>query len=177
MSRIANSPVELPSNVEVSLTGQNINVKGAKGSLSLVINENVSVNQEDNKLNFASKNESQKSRALAGTMRSLVNNMVVGVSQGFERKLILNGVGYRAKAAGKVLNLTLGYSHPVDYSLPEGISAETPSQTEIVVKGVDKQQLGQVCSEIRALRPPEPYKGKGIRYDDEHVRRKEAKKK
>jgi len=126
---------------------------------------------------FSGRDDAKDAWALAGTTRALVNNMVIGVSTGFQKKLELNGVGYRAKAAGKTLNLTLGFSHPVDYELPEGVTAETPSQTEIVLKGADKQLIGQVAAEIRAFRPPEPYKGKGIRYSDEYVRRKEAKKK
>jgi len=177
MSRIANSPIELPSGVEAKLDGQQLSVKGGKGSLELSVHNLVEIKQEDNVLSFAAKNKTKLSRSLSGTFRSLVNNMVVGVNEGFEKKLVLNGVGYRAKAAGKSLNLTLGFSHPVDYSLPEGVSAETPSQTEIVLKGIDKQLIGQVAAEIRAFRPPEPYKGKGVRYADEYVRRKEAKKK
>lgn len=177
MSRIAKAPVQLPSGVNVSLNGQEITVKGGKGTLSMSIHGNVKVEQEDNVLSFASKTNAQSDVALAGTTRALVNNMVVGVSAGFERKLVLNGVGYRAKAAGKVLNLSLGFSHPIDYELPEGVTAETPTQTEIVLKSADKQLLGQAASEVRAFRPPEPYKGKGVRYADEYVRRKDAKKK
>ncbi|MGH1438555.1 MAG: 50S ribosomal protein L6 [Cellvibrionaceae bacterium] len=177
MSRIANKPVELPSGVEIKLDGQEISVKGSKGTLALAVNAGVEVKQEDKTLSFAAKNASKKAIALAGTTRSLVSNMVVGVSQGFERKLVLNGVGYRAKASGKTLNLVLGFSHDVNYDLPEGVTAETPSQTEVVLKSANKQLLGQVASEIRAFRPPEPYKGKGVRYADEYVRRKEAKKK
>ena len=177
MSRIANSPVEIPAGVEVKLDGQDISVKGAKGSMALVINNNVEVKQEDNTLNFAAKSKGKSAVALAGTTRALVNNMVFGVSNGFEKKLVLNGVGYRTKVSGKTLNLVLGFSHDVNYELPEGITAETPSQTEIILKSADKQLLGQVASEIRAFRPPEPYKGKGVRYADEYVRRKEAKKK
>ena len=177
MSRVANSPIELPSGVDVNLKGQDITVKGGKGTLSLVVHDNVVVKQEEKVLKFAAKDGSKTSRALAGTVRALVNNMVTGVSAGFEKKLILNGVGYRAKASGKVLNLTLGFSHPIDYKLPEGVSAETPSQTEIVLKSADKQLLGQAASEVRAFRPPEPYKGKGVKYSDEYVRRKDAKKK
>ena len=175
MSRIANSPVELPSGVEVKIDGSELTVKGSKGSLELSLVDGVQVSQDDKVLNIAYDNESAK--AMAGTTRSLINNMVVGVSDGFEKKLELIGVGYRAQAKGKVLNLTLGFSHPIDYELPEGVTAETPSQTEIVVKGSDKQQVGQVAAEIRAFRPPEPYKGKGVRYSDEYVLRKEAKKK
>lgn len=177
MSRIANSPVELPSGVEIKINGQEISVKGSKGSLSMNVGESVEVKQDNNVLSFSAKNTSKKAVALTGTTRSLISNMVVGVSQGFERKLVLNGVGYRAKAAGKTLNLILGFSHDVNYELPEGVTAETPSQTEILLKCSDKQLLGQVAAEIRAFRPPEPYKGKGVRYDDENIRRKEAKKK
>ena len=175
MSRIANSPVELPSGVEVKIDGSELTVKGSKGSLELSLVDGVQVSQDDKVLNIAYDNESAK--AMAGTTRSLINNMVVGVSDGFEKKLELIGVGYRAQAKGKVLNLTLGFSHPIDYELPEGVTADTPSQTEIVVKGSDKQRVGQVAAEIRAFRPPEPYKGKGVRYADEIVIRKEAKKK
>ena len=177
MSRIANAPVELPSAVKIEMKGQDINVSGKNGKLSLTLHDKVSIEQEDNVLKFAARDNSQRAKALAGTMRSLVSNMVFGVNEGFEKKLVLNGVGYRAKAAGKSINLSLGFSHPVDYSLPEGVTAETPSQTEIVLKSADKQLLGQVASEVRAFRPPEPYKGKGVRYADEYVRRKEAKKK
>ncbi|MDG1293592.1 MAG: 50S ribosomal protein L6 [Pseudomonadales bacterium] len=177
MSRVANNPVSLPSGVEVKLDGQALAVKGGKGSLELAVHSLVEVQLDDGVLTFAARNSSKESRAMSGTTRSLVSNMVVGVNEGFEKKLQLNGVGYRAKATGKTLNLTLGFSHPVDYDLPEGIVAETPSQTEIVIKGIDKQAVGQVAAEIRAFRPPEPYKGKGVRYADEHVRRKEAKKK
>lgn len=177
MSRVANSPVQLPSGVDIALKGQVITVKGSKGSLELNIHSSVEVSKEDGLLNFAARDGAKQSRALAGTTRALVNNMVTGVSEGFERKLQLQGVGYRAKAAGSSLNLTLGFSHPVDYAVPEGVTVETPTQTEIVLKGADKQLLGQVAAEIRAFRPPEPYKGKGVRYADEQVRRKEAKKK
>lgn len=177
MSRVAKSPVTLPSGVQVTLGGEDITVKGAKSSLSMKVHPSVVIKQDENVLTFEPKTGSKSDMAQAGTTRALVNNMVTGVSAGFERKLVLNGVGYRAKVSGKVLNLTLGFSHPVDYTLPEGVSAETPSQTEVLVKSADKQLLGQVCAEIRAFRPPEPYKGKGVRYADEHVRRKEAKKK
>jgi len=177
MSRIAKAPVTLPAGVEVKLSDAQITVKGKQGSIDLDLNKSVAVKQEDNVLTFAPQGSDKGANALAGTFRSLVNNMVTGVSQGFEKKLLLQGVGYRAKASGKTLNLSLGFSHPVDYVLPEGITAETPSQTEIVIKGVDKQQVGQVAAEIRGYRPPEPYKGKGVRYADENVRRKEAKKK
>jgi large subunit ribosomal protein L6 len=175
MSRVANNPVALPSGVEVKINGRDITVKGGKGTLELSLVEGIQVSQDDNVLSFAY--DSDKFRAMAGTTRALVNNMVVGVSTGWEKKLVLNGVGYRAKASGKSINLTLGLSHPVDYKLPEGVTAETPTQTEVVVKGFDKQAVGQAAADIRSFRPPEPYKGKGIRYADEHVRRKEAKKK
>lgn len=177
MSRIANNPVEIPSGVEVNISGQSMSVKGKNGNMSMEVNKKVQVKQEDNVLKFSGKEGVDGSVAMAGTMRSLANNMVVGVSQGFEKKLELIGVGYRAQAQGNKLNLTLGFSHPVVYDVPEGISVETPSQTEIVVKGADKQKVGQVSADIRAYRPPEPYKGKGVRYSDERVIRKEAKKK
>lgn len=177
MSRVANSPVELPGGVDVAIQGQDVTVKGGKGSLSLQLHPAVEIAQDGSTITFAARNGDKQSRAHAGTARALVNNMVVGVSQGFEKKLQLNGVGYRAKASGKTVNLTLGFSHPIDYQLPEGVTADTPSQTEIVLNSIDKQLLGQVAAEIRAFRPPEPYKGKGVRYADERVRRKEAKKK
>lgn len=177
MSRIAKNPVNIPAGVEVKLSGSEISVKGGKTTMSMPIRDDIEVKHEDNVLTFAPKVEGKKANAMAGTTRALVNNLVVGVSQGFEKKLQLIGVGYRAQVQGKKLNLTLGFSHPVVYELPEGVSAETPSQTDIVLKSADKQLLGQVASEIRAYRPPEPYKGKGVRYADEHVRRKEAKKK
>jgi len=177
MSRIANAPVAIPKGVETTLSDTAISVKGSKGNLILDLHELVGVSQEGEELKVAAKNQTRKAGALAGTFRSLINNMVVGVSEGFQKKLELQGVGYRAKAQGKSLNLTLGYSHPIDYSLPEGVTAETPSQTEIVITGADKQLVGQVAAEIREFRPPEPYKGKGVRYADEHVYRKEAKKK
>jgi large subunit ribosomal protein L6 len=175
MSRVANNPVTVPNGVEVKLDGRDLSVKGSKGTLTMTVDAAVEVTHEDNTLTFAAK--SPRDVAMSGTTRALVNNMVVGVSDGFERKLVLNGVGYRAAVQGKKLNLTVGLSHPVEYELPEGISAETPSQTEIVLKGIDKQALGQAAAKIRSFRPPEPYKGKGVRYADEYVRRKEAKKK
>ncbi len=177
MSRVAKNPVQIPSGVTVNLDGQNLTVKGSKGTLGLNIHNSVEVANADNVLTFAARDGAKQSRALAGTTRALVNNMVVGVSDGFERKLQLIGVGYRAKASGNTINLTLGFSHPVDFTLPEGVTVETPTQTEIVLKSSDKQLLGQVASEIRGFRPPEPYKGKGVRYSDEQVHRKEAKKK
>ncbi len=175
MSRVANNPVILPSGVEVKQDGRDVTIKGGKGSLALSLVDGVNVSQDDNVLTIAY--DSDKFKAMAGTTRALLNNMVIGVSAGWEKKLILNGVGYRAKATDKSINLTLGFSHPVNYTLPEGVTVETPSQTEVVVKGFDKQAVGQAAAEIRSFRPPEPYKGKGIRYADEHVRRKEAKKK
>ena len=177
MSRIANSPVALPSSVEVKLSGQDISVKGAKGEMGFAIHDLVELVQEDSELKVRAKSEERGAKAMAGTMRAIVQNMVTGVTEGFAKRLELQGVGYRAQAQGNKLTLQLGFSHPVEYNLPEGISAETPSQTEIVISGVDKQRVGQVCAEIRAFRPPEPYKGKGVRYADEYVRRKEAKKK
>jgi large subunit ribosomal protein L6 len=175
MSRVANNPVNLPSGVEVKLDGRGISVKGSKGTLEMTLVDGVDVEQEDTVLKFTASNKGAV--AMSGTTRALVNNMVVGVSEGFEKKLQLNGVGYRVAVQGNKLNLTLGFSHPVVYELPEGVSAETPSQTEIIVKGIDKQAVGQAAAEIRAFRPPEPYKGKGVRYADEYVRRKDAKKK
>ena len=177
MSRIAKNPVEIPSGVQVAINGNDITVKGPKGSLERTIHDFVEVVQEDNVLKFSARAPQKGAVAMAGTMRALVGNMVAGVADGFEKKLTLIGVGYRAQAQGKVLNLTLGFSHPVSYEVPEGITIETPSQTEILVKGVDKQVVGQVAANIRAYRSPEPYKGKGVRYADEHVVMKEAKKK
>ena len=177
MSRVAKSPVAIPAGVEVKLNGQDLTIKGGKGTLSWGVHKSVEVKQEENNLLFSCSDSVKGAWAQAGTTRALVNNMIIGVSAGFEKKLQLNGVGYRVKCTGNTLNLTLGFSHPVDYKLPEGVKAETPSQTEIVLKGASKQQVGQVAAEIRAFRPPEPYKGKGIRYADENVRRKEAKKK
>ena len=177
MSRIANSPVDLPSGVEANIANGLVSVKGSQGTLELSMHPQVDIVNEDNQLKLSAKTDAKDSVALTGTFRSLINNMVIGVSQGFEKKLTLVGVGYRAKAQGKTLNLVVGYSHPIDYSLPEGATAETPTQTEIVIKGADKQLVGQVAAEIREFRPPEPYKGKGIRYEDEYVYRKEAKKK
>ena len=175
MSRIAKKPITVPSGIEVKISGRSVNVKGPKGNLNIDLHETVSIAQDGEILNLSP--ESPSAMAMAGTMRSLVSNMVTGVSEGFEKKLTLIGVGYRAKAQGNSLNLQLGFSHPVDYAVPEGITVETPSQTEILVTGADKQKVGQVSAEIRAYRPPEPYKGKGVRYADEHVIRKEAKKK
>jgi|TARA_B110000240_G_C13402100_1_gene411440 large subunit ribosomal protein L6 len=177
MSRIAKAPVDILPGVEISIAGQEVTVKGKIGTLVRVFNNAVEVVQEENQLMAKPREGKANGWAQSGTARSLLNNMILGVSQGFEKKLLLNGVGYRAQAQGKKLNLTLGFSHPVAYEMPEGISVETPSQTEIIVKGVDKQLIGQVAANIRAYRPPEPYKGKGVRYADEVVRRKEAKKK
>ena len=177
MSRIANKPVEIPSGVEVNISGQNIAIKGKNGSMSIDINEKVQFAQEDGVIKFSGREGVDGSVSMAGTMRSLTDNIVTGVTKGFEKKLALVGVGYRAQAQGKALNLTLGFSHPVNHAIPEGITIETPSQTEIIIKGIDKQKVGQVAAEIRAYRPPEPYKGKGVRYADERVIRKEAKKK
>ena len=175
MSRVANNPVNLPKGVEVNINGSNVSVKGGKGTMEMTLTDGIGidVNEGVAQITF----DFDTNRAMAGTTRALLNNLVVGVSDGWEKKLVLNGVGYRAKASGKTVNLNLGLSHPVDYELPEGLSAETPTQTEIVIRGTDKQAVGQAAAEIRSFRPPEPYKGKGIRYADEYVRRKEAKKK
>lgn len=177
MSRVAKNPVAIPSGVDVKLDSETLTVKGGKGTLSLNLSPSVKVANDNGTVTFQAADGSKQSRALAGTIRSLVSNMVQGVTVGFEKKLSLVGVGYKAQAQGKVLNLNLGYSHPIAYQLPEGVTAETPSQTEVVIKGIDKQQVGQVAAEVRALRSPEPYKGKGVRYATEHVRIKEAKKK
>jgi len=177
MSRIAKKPVVVPAGVEIKMAGQSLTAKGKNGQLSLDVHASVAVEQAEGKLVFAPRDGAKQSMALAGTTRALVNNMVVGVSEGFSKTLNLLGVGYRAQAKGTVLNLTLGFSHPIDYELPEGVTAETPNNTTIVISGADKQRVGQVAAEVRAFRPPEPYKGKGVRYVDEYVRRKEAKKK
>jgi large subunit ribosomal protein L6 len=177
MSRIAKEPVELPKGVEFKQSGNVVTLKGGNGELSFELNSEVELKQEENALTFAPRSGSRFAAAVSGTMRSIVANMAKGVSEGFERKLELVGVGYRAQAQGKKLNLSLGFSHPVEYTVPEGITVETPSQTEITVKGADKQKVGQVCAEIRRFRPPEPYKGKGVRYAGERVILKEAKKK
>ncbi len=177
MSRVAKSPISIPASVVVKTVGNTLSLDGKNASAEYQVNENVSVSVLDNKIHFLPANENPKSWAHAGTARAIVNNLVLGVSKGFERKLVLNGVGYKAQAKGNVLNLTLGYSHPVEHAIPEGVTVETPTQTEILLKGVDKRLVGQVASDIRAYRPPEPYKGKGIRYSNEIVRRKEAKKK
>jgi len=177
MSRIGNFPVELPANVEVQLSAGEISVKGPLGTLKQALSALVAVEKIENRLQFKVANESHAANALSGTMRALIANMVHGVSKGYERKLSLVGVGYRAQAQGDKLNLTLGFSHPVVHQMPNGIKVETPSQTEIVIKGIDKQVVGQVAAEVRAYRSPEPYKGKGIRYSDETVSLKETKKK
>ncbi len=177
MSRIAKSPVPLSSGVDVKLSGQSISVKGPKGSMEITVHPFVKVVEEEAALKVVPQQDSKQAWAMAGTTRALINNMVTGVSKGFERKLTLVGIGYRAQAKGRTLNLALGYSHPIDYEAPEGVEISTPSPTEIVVAGYDKQRVGQVAAEIRSFRPPEPYKGKGIRYADEQVARKEAKKK
>ncbi|MGB0662977.1 MAG: 50S ribosomal protein L6 [Pontibacterium sp.] len=177
MSRIAKSPIALPSGVELKIAGQSVNVKGAKGQMSFDVHPSVEIKQAEEGLTFAPRDGSKQALALSGTSRALINNMVVGVSQGFQKTLLLQGVGYRASVSGKVLNLTLGFSHPIEYQLPEGITAECTSQTTVVISGIDKQVVGQVAAEVRGFRPPEPYKGKGVRYADEYVRRKEAKKK
>jgi len=177
MSRIAKQPVEVPSGVELSINGLELLAKGPKGSLSVTLHDCVEVKNEDNVLTFSPKDGKKSSMAVTGTIRSVVSNIVTGVSSGFEKKLLLVGVGYRAQLQGKNLSLSLGFSHPVIYPVPEGIEIEAVSATEIIVRGCNKQQVGQVCAEIRAFRPPEPYKGKGVKYADEQIIRKEAKKK
>ncbi len=174
MSRVAKNPIVLPSGVELNIDGAEVSVKGPKGKLSVTLHPTVSLKQEDGEYKLEWKTD--KDVAMAGTFRSLVNNMVTGVSEGFEKKLNLIGVGYRAQAEGDKLNLALGFSHPVNYKAPEGVKIETPTQTEIIISGCDKQKVGQAAAEIRSFRPPEPYKGKGVRYSDERVIRKEAKK-
>ena len=176
MSRVAKNPIIIPDGVNISVDDKNVTVKGSKGELDFLLSLSISLNIDDNAITVSYDESNQKSVALAGTTRSIINNMIIGVSVGFEKKLELIGVGYRAKASGKLLELTLGFSHPVKYQLPDDVQVETPSQTEVVLKSHNKQILGQVAAEIRAFRPPEPYKGKGVRYSDETVRRKEAKK-
>lgn len=177
MSRIAKAPITVPTGVEVKVNGQEVTVKGNKGELVRTLNDAVVVNLTEGVVTFAPAEGVKDAWAQAGTARANVNNMVVGVTEGFKKTLLLQGVGYRTQVKGQDVNLTLGFSHPVVYSLPQGITATAPSQTEIIIEGSDKQQVGQVAAEIRAFRPPEPYKGKGVRYADENVRRKEAKKK
>jgi len=177
MSRIAKAPVTIPAGVDIKLDGNDMTVKGVKGQLSYSLNPAVSVDIADNVMQMQWNKDDKNATAQAGTARAIIYNMLVGVSVGFEKKMTLIGVGYRAQAKDNVLSLTLGFSHPVEFQVPAGISIETPTQTDIVIKGSDKQQVGQVAAKIRAYRPPEPYKGKGVRYTDEHVARKEAKKK
>ena len=176
MSRVAKNPIEIVDGVTINVTDSSIEVKGKVGEIKFDLPETVSLEVSESIINVKYDENNQQSVALAGTTRAIVNNMVIGVSQVFEKKLELKGVGYRAKASGKLLELTLGFSHPVKYQLPEEVQVETPSQTEVVLKSHNKQILGQAAAEIRAFRPPEPYKGKGVRYSDENVRRKEAKK-
>ena len=181
MSRIAKSPITVPEGVDISQSEGTLSVKGKLGEMTMHVNSSVVITNTDNVLTFStsevSKKEEKGAWAQAGTARANTANLIKGVTEGWEKKLTLIGVGYRAQAKGKVLGLTLGFSHPVNYSLPEGISVETPSQTEVIIKGIDKQKVGQAAAEIRAVRPPEPYKGKGVRYTDEQVVRKDAKKK
>ncbi|OHV11524.1 50S ribosomal protein L6 [Kushneria phosphatilytica] len=176
MSRIARYPIRLPSGVEATFEGDQLTVKGGQGQLEMNVHRDVKIEQQDGMLTFAP-SDNARGWAMAGTTRALVNNMVLGVTEGFSKTLEITGVGYRAQANGQTLNLTLGFSHPIEYQVPEGVSVETPRNTTIVLKSIDKQLLGQVAAEIRAFRPPEPYKGKGVRYGDERIRRKEAKKK
>lgn len=177
MSRVGKNPVPVPSNVEVKMTSTEITVKGPLGTLQRNINPDVTIEHTGDQLLVKIANNSKQSNAMSGTMRALLANMVHGVTKGFEKKLLLVGVGYRAAAAGELLNLTLGFSHPVAHKMPAGIKVETPTQTEILIKGIDKQQVGQVAAEVRAYRKPEPYKGKGVRYADEVIVMKETKKK
>ena len=177
MSRIAKQPIEVPNGVEFSVNGREVSAKGPKGFLTVTLHDAVELSQDGNVVTLAPRDKRQSSLAVPGTMRSVINNIVEGVTNGFEKKMQLVGVGYRAQAQGKQLNLSLGLSHPVNYAVPDGIEIETPAATEIVVRGCDKQRVGQVCAEIRAFRPPEPYKGKGVKYVDEIIVRKEAKKK
>lgn len=177
MSRVAKAPVTLPKGVEVTINGQDVQVKGAKGTLALTLHALVEAKNEEGVLKLAPRETTQDGWMQTGTARALLNNLVIGASAGFERKLQLIGVGYKAAAKGKILNLALGYSHPIDFPLPEGVTAETPTPTEIILKSSNKQLLGQVAAKVRGFRPPEPYKGKGVRYADETVLRKEAKKK
>lgn len=176
MSRVLKE-IAVPSGITLSVNGQNIDVKGSKGTLSHVVHDVVEVKQDGDTIAFAPRESGKPAMALTGTTRAVINNLITGVTDGFEKKLQLVGVGYRAQAQGNVLNLTLGFSHPVNHQMPEGVTVETPSQTEVIVKGIDKQKVGQVAADIRAYRPPEPYKGKGVRYADERIVRKEAKKK
>ena len=177
MSRVGKMPVTVPQGVDVAINEAHINVKGTGGNLSIANNALVKVVHSANSLSFEPANESREANAMSGTMRQLVNNMVIGVTKGFEKKLNLVGVGYKAAAQGNKLNLAVGYSHPVNFDMPSGIKVETPAPTEIIIKGADRQRVGQIAAEIRAVRPPEPYKGKGIRYSDEKIVIKETKKK
>lgn len=177
MSRIAKKPVELLGGAKAAISGGEVTVEGKNGKLSLSLHDAVQIKEEDGQLVISPKIEDKPSWAMAGTMRSLVNNMVIGVTEGYKKELKLVGVGYRAAVSGNNLNLALGYSHPIDFAIPEGIKIEAPSQTDLVVSGADKQMVGEVSAKIRAFRPPEPYKGKGVRYADEHISLKEAKKK
>ncbi len=177
MSRVGKMPVAIPEGVDVAIKDDQVNVKGALGTLALTQNALVTIKNDDGKLTFAPANDSREANAMSGTMRQLVNNMVTGVTKGFEKKLNLVGVGYKAQAQGAKLNLTVGYSHPVVMDMPAGIKVETPTPTEVVIKGSDRQRVGQIAAEVRAVRPPEPYKGKGIRYSDEKITIKETKKK
>ena len=177
MSRVAKNPINLPKGVEINVSAESISVKGPKGAMELRAHADVEIAREGDVVQLRPAAGDESRYAITGTYRALINNMVQGVSEGFERKLELVGVGYRAQAQGNKLNLTLGFSHPVEYPVPQGITIETPSQTEILVKGIDKQKVGQVAAEIRSYRPPEPYKGKGVRYANEQIIRKEAKKK
>jgi len=177
MSRVARNPVSLPSGVEATIANGQVSVKGPLGTLSQAVSNNVKVEKVENRIEFAALDGSLQAKAMSGTMRALVANMVQGVSKGFERRLNLVGVGYRAQAQGDKLNLTLGFSHPVVHAMPKGVKVETPTQTEIVIKGIDKQQVGEVAAQVRAYRRPEPYKGKGVRYSDEVIVLKETKKK
>ena len=177
MSRVGKMPVTIPAGVDVSIKADQISVKGAGGLLSLNANALVTIKNDAGKLSFTPIDDSREANAMSGTIRQLVNNMVVGVTKGFEKKLNLVGVGYKAQASGAKLNLTVGYSHPVNFDMPAGITVQTPAPTEIIIKGADRQRVGQIAAEIRAVRPPEPYKGKGIRYSDEKITIKETKKK
>ena len=177
MSRVGKMPVTVPQGVDVAINEAHINVKGTGGNLSIANNALVKVVHSANSLSFEPANESREANAMSGTLRQLVNNMVIGVTKGFEKKLNLVGVGYKAAAQGTKLNLAVGYSHPVNFDMPAGIKVETPAPTEIIIKGADRQTVGQIAAEIRAVRPPEPYKGKGIRYADEKITIKETKKK
>lgn len=177
MSRVAKNPIKVPSGVTVNITGNRISIKGGKGQLEKDIHEAVAVKNEDNTLLFSPTGDAEIGDALAGTTRAIVFNMIKGVSEGFTKELQLIGTGYKAQSKGSILNLTLGHSHPIDYSVPKGITIETPTATEVVVKGIDKELVGQVCADIIAFRPPEPYKGKGVRYKGQVIKLKEAKKK